>query len=104
MSHKIEWVGGIQERMPRNVGKYDVIRCEQSTLAKGPITREYCKQIMKFQRVFEGGLQFKHGTALCNAFEMHTIQTHQTFVFVCDDVNEHISGEKNIFVEFVLKI
>ena len=93
---KIEWIGGIEERMPKNVCKYDIVRCEEVIEARGPIIRIPCHNIMKFHRVYEAGIQFKTGTAKCNAWNGHKIQTHQMFVAICDNIQKHCNGEINI--------
>ena len=94
--NKVKWVGGPPERMPKNMGKYDGIRCKEIIEARGPFVRIPCDQMMKFYRVYEAGIQIKSGTARCNAWNGHRIQTKQMFVAICDNTGKHLNGEKNI--------
>ena len=93
---KIIFIAGTEERMPKNVGQYDAVICQEVIEAKGPNIRITCNQIMNFHRVYEAGIQFKKGTAICNAWEGHIIQTHQMYVGICDNIKQHCTGKKNI--------
>ena len=93
---KVKWVAGAEERMPKNVGKYDVVQCEQIIMARGPTIRIPCKKNMIFKRVYESGLQFRKGQLKCNAFNGHKIQTHTMFIAICDCKDQHLDGQLNI--------
>ena len=93
---KVIFVPGAMERMPKNVGKYDVVKCKKIVMARGPTIRISCNKNMIFKRVYESGLQFKKGQLRCTAFHGHTIQTHTMFIAICGCNDQHLDGEFNV--------
>ena len=93
---KRKWLGGPVEKRQKNVGKYDMIRCEKIIEAKGPNIRIKCNSIMKIQKVLDAGIQFKSGQARCTAFNGHRIQTKHMYVAICRNVQHHLDGEINV--------
>lgn len=100
MSHsrivKKKWIGGCEEKMPSNLGKYDAIKCKKISMIKGSYYMETCDKIMTIKRLHATGLQIRCGTSSCTACTEHIIQSHQMYVAVCDEAENHIDGENNI--------
>ena len=90
------WKAGCEEKMPCNIGRYDVVRCQKIVKKSGPFSNQKCNQILTWSRVYEAGIQFKKGQAQCTGFGLHKIQSWQMYVGVCNNVQEHIDMERNV--------
>ena len=59
---------GIEQKRPKNIGKYDMIKCCKPIVRIGPDQTIYCDKPMELHRVIDTGLSFKHGDVSCNAY------------------------------------
>ena len=96
MSHTRTFIPGTEQKRPRNVGQYDMIRCTKVIAQVGPNLIIRCDAPMQVMKLVDSGLEIKRGQVKCNAWNGHNIQTKQMYIAFCPDKHRHNDGNINV--------
>ena len=97
MAGRVDYIPGIEQKRPRNVGQYDTVRCKKIIYRDGPEITIYCDKEMKIMKFRDSGYQLQRGYVQCHGWlDEHIIPTKEMYVAVCPNKTKHVDGQVNV--------